>query len=279
MPALWPPLTCLVAPLLRRALTSSQAHRTILRAPANLSVPVDREQDGGTVRAIGAGMNDAGDLQPEISSFRLHLAAEGKAATTVRTYIEAVRWFAARRRAQDGCTRWEEVGKQHVQEWIAGLLDCYSAAYASNQFRALQQFFKWLAAEEDIPDPMAGLRPPHVPDKPVPVFSGEELQRLERACAGRGFQDRRDAAVIVVSWRPGSACRSCPGSAATPATRSTVISTFAAGRSPSAARARSAWSSSAMTPPAPSAATSASAPGTPRHTGRSCGSASTTAAR
>ena len=28
---------------------------------------------------------DAGGFQPEISSFRLHLAAEGKAASTVRT--------------------------------------------------------------------------------------------------------------------------------------------------------------------------------------------------
>ena len=32
---------------------------------------------------------DAGSFQPEISSFRLHLAAEGKAAKTVRTYTEA----------------------------------------------------------------------------------------------------------------------------------------------------------------------------------------------
>jgi hypothetical protein len=47
---------------------------------------------------------DGGDLQPEISSFRLHLAAEGKAVTTVRTYTEAVRRFAARLTAQDGCT-------------------------------------------------------------------------------------------------------------------------------------------------------------------------------
>jgi hypothetical protein len=38
---------------------------------------------------------DAGCFQPEISSFRLHLAAEGKAAKTVRTYTEAVQWFAA----------------------------------------------------------------------------------------------------------------------------------------------------------------------------------------
>jgi hypothetical protein len=38
---------------------------------------------------------EAGSFQPEISSFRLHLAAEGKAVKTVRTYTEAVRWFAA----------------------------------------------------------------------------------------------------------------------------------------------------------------------------------------
>jgi hypothetical protein len=37
---------------------------------------------------------DAGSFQPEISSFRLHLAAEGKAEKTVRTYTEAVQWFA-----------------------------------------------------------------------------------------------------------------------------------------------------------------------------------------
>ena len=45
---------------------------------------------------------------------------------------------------------------------------------------------------------MAGLRPPHVPDKPVPVFADGDLPRLQRACAGRSFQQRRDAAVIAV---------------------------------------------------------------------------------
>ena len=38
---------------------------------------------------------DAGIVQAEISSFALRLAAEGKAAKTIRTYTEAVRWFAA----------------------------------------------------------------------------------------------------------------------------------------------------------------------------------------
>ncbi len=142
---------------------------------------------------------DAGGFQPEISSFRLYLAAEGKACKTVRTYTEAVQWFAAARlRRETGLASWEEVGKQDIQQWIVRLLDRYSSAYASNQFRALQQFFKWLAAEEEVPDPMAGLKPPRVPDKPVPVFTAGDLPRLERACAGRAFAECRDAALIAV---------------------------------------------------------------------------------
>ena len=38
---------------------------------------------------------EAGTFRPAISSFRLHLAAEAKTASTVRTYTDAVRWFAA----------------------------------------------------------------------------------------------------------------------------------------------------------------------------------------
>ena len=103
----------------------------------------------------------------------MHLAAEGKAAKTVRTYTEAVQWFAAAHLRREGNrTGWEEVGKRDVQEWVAWLLGRYSAAYACNQYRALQQFFRWLAVEEEIPDPMAGLKPPRVPDKPVPAVLG-----------------------------------------------------------------------------------------------------------
>ena len=33
---------------------------------------------------------------------------------------------------------------------MAWLLDRYSSAYASNQYRALQQFFKWLTTENPL---------------------------------------------------------------------------------------------------------------------------------
>jgi integrase len=141
---------------------------------------------------------DAGPLAPEIGSFRLHLAAEGKAAKTVRTYTEAVAWFAAAHLIpRTGWTRWEQVSGHDVQRWMVHLLSRYSDAYASNQFRALQQFFRWLADDEDLPDPMARLRAPKVTEKLVPVFSSGELSALEKTCQGRGFA-RRDAAIIAV---------------------------------------------------------------------------------
>jgi hypothetical protein len=54
---------------------------------------------------------------------------------------------------------------------MAWLLGRYSSAYASNQYCALQQFFKWLAAEEELPDPMDGLRTAF-PSSAAPVNHG-----------------------------------------------------------------------------------------------------------
>ena len=142
---------------------------------------------------------DAGPFAPEIGSFRLHLAAEGKAPKTVRTYTEAVAWFAAAHLlARTSCTRWEQVSGHDVQRWLVHLLTLYSDAYASNQFRALQQFFRWLAEEEQLPDPTARLRAPKVSEKLVPVFTSEELSALAKTCQGRSFAQRRDAAIIAV---------------------------------------------------------------------------------
>jgi integrase/recombinase XerD len=142
---------------------------------------------------------DAGPLEPEIGSFRLHLAAEGKAARTAQGYTSAVRWFAAAHLLrQADKTSWEQVDAQDIQQWTAQLLDRYSGAYASIQFRALRQFFKWRADEEESPDPMARLRAPKVTVTAVPVFTSVELSALEKACQGRSFAARRDAAIIAV---------------------------------------------------------------------------------
>ena len=145
------------------------------------------------------GLLDAGPLGTDIASFRLHLAAEGKAARTVQGYTSAVRWFAAGYLlGQAGKTSWDQVDARDIQQWTVQLLDRYSSAYASIQFRALRQFFKWRAAEDESPDPMTRLRAPKVTVTAVPVFTSVELSDLAEACQGRSFAARRDAAIIAV---------------------------------------------------------------------------------
>jgi integrase/recombinase XerD len=142
---------------------------------------------------------DAGPFEAEVESFWLHLAAEGKAGRTLYTYTGAVRWFAAGHLLREtDKTRWEQVGRQDLQRWTVRLLGEYSTAYASNQFRAVRRFLRWLAAEQDRPDPTAGLRAPTAKPRLVPVFTSEELSALRRACQGRSFAARRDTAIIEV---------------------------------------------------------------------------------
>jgi site-specific recombinase XerD len=142
---------------------------------------------------------DAGPLEAEVASFALHMAAEGKAPRTIRTYTEAVRWFAAAYILPETEKRsWQQVDKADLQRWTVRLLGEYSTAYGGNQFRAIRRFLRWLAVEDDRPDPVKGLRAPTVKVSLVPVFTSEELSALRRACQGRGFADRRDAAILAV---------------------------------------------------------------------------------
>ena len=126
-------------------------------------------------KKIGRGYEGSlgvGPFQPIVSSFDLHLGAEKKSPKTIRTYLEAAQWFTAEYLFLTGLSDWSDVKARHVQEWTVTHLGRYSDAYANNQFRALQQFFKWHATEDpDEPrsNPVANLKPPKIGDKLVPV--------------------------------------------------------------------------------------------------------------
>jgi integrase len=45
-------------------------------------------------------------------------------------------------------------------------------------------------------DPTARMRPPQVPDQPVEVLTTDQIRLLLKACEGRDFVSRRDAAII-----------------------------------------------------------------------------------
>ena len=141
---------------------------------------------------------DPGPLRPYIASFELALRADGKAAKTRETYIGAATRLAGWLLTDEaGVPDWAKVRRVHLRAYMAWLLDRYSPGYANNQYRAIQQFWRWYADEEDAPNPLAGMSPPDPGSKLVPVLDVDQLAALVRdAEAGRDFESRRDAALL-----------------------------------------------------------------------------------
>ncbi len=89
------------------------------------------------------------------------------------------------------------VRREHVEAFVENLLETRSASTASNRFRALQQFFKYLEDEGEITESvMRRMTAPQVPEQPVAVLGPQELRALLDACKGSNFEDRRDTAII-----------------------------------------------------------------------------------
>jgi site-specific recombinase XerD len=141
-------------------------------------------------------LNDINTLLPD---WERHLRAKNLAPSTVSSYLTCGRNLSAWLEEQGKPTTVEDISDKHLKGFLVDLLDRLSAATAAKHFRSLQQFFKWLEADGEIPkDPMANMSPPAVPEQPVPVLTDEELSRLLQAAKGNTFSNRRDTAIIRV---------------------------------------------------------------------------------
>lgn len=134
-------------------------------------------------------MPGPGDLDEFRASWVVSLRARNIAPTTIKTYLISLDLLAA----HHGPGVPDRAG---VEAFLGDLGERVSPSTVSIRFRALRQFYKWLAAEEDIPDPMAGMTGPIAPEQPVPVVTTEQMETLLATCDGNGFTDRRDQALI-----------------------------------------------------------------------------------
>jgi integrase/recombinase XerC len=50
---------------------------------------------------------------------------------------------------------------------------------------------------------MEKVRPPAVPDVPVPVLSDDDLRRLFKTCEGKSYADRRDISIMRLFYDTG----------------------------------------------------------------------------
>jgi site-specific recombinase XerD len=132
-------------------------------------------------------------------SFELSLRASGKSARTIETYGEALRQFVAHLKRRGMPTDVDRLRREHVESFVADLLERFKPATASNRYRALASFFRWCVEEGEITSsPMANMSPPKVTVDPPAVLGEDELRALVKACEGRRFEDRRDVAIVLL---------------------------------------------------------------------------------
>jgi len=152
-------------------------------------------ESGQSVNAAAAGPFD-----DEVARFQRHLRAENKSPKTIVTYTEAVTQLTAHLVGRGMPLVLEHVRREHIEDFLATLLERYTAATAANRYRALRVFFAWLAEEAVIPaSPMVHMKPPQVAVQPPPVLREEELRDLLAVCErGTALEDRRDTAILRV---------------------------------------------------------------------------------
>jgi integrase/recombinase XerC len=125
------------------------------------------------------------------------LRAANHPETTRYNYLLAAAQFA--RFLADSSGDWDPaaVQRKHVEAFQISMIETRSAATALNKHKALQQFFRWLVEEGEIEQsPMVHVRQPKVVQKVIPVISDQDTRRLLEACAGNGFAQLRDQALI-----------------------------------------------------------------------------------
>jgi len=139
------------------------------------------------------------EIAVNIARFRRHLRAENLSPRTVTTYTESAEQLARFLADQGMPLDVANIRREHVESFMAFLLDRWKATTANNRFRGLQSFFKWLLEEGEIKvSPMLNMKPPRVPEQTVPVLGETQLKALLATCAGDGFEELRDAALLRV---------------------------------------------------------------------------------
>lgn len=139
------------------------------------------------------------DLSVLIPSWERSLRASNKSPKTIRTYGDDARLLVTFLAAKGMPTAADKILREHVETFVEDQLARHKPTSAAVRYRSLQQLFKWLVEEREIPaSPMANMKPPTVPEAPVEVVSDDDLRKLLKACGGTTFADRRDTALLRV---------------------------------------------------------------------------------
>lgn len=130
-------------------------------------------------------------VRPLVASFERHLRALGRAPDTLRLYDKILGAFLA----------WADdrpIDRGTIEAFLAERRQRLAPSTVAVEFTVLRRFFRWADDEGELDSPMARMARPGFDPSPVDVIPDEVLARLLKVCEGRGFKQRRDAAIIRV---------------------------------------------------------------------------------
>jgi site-specific recombinase XerD len=145
------------------------------------------------------------NLEFLLVSFDRSLRAEGRAERTRQSYWEGVSQFGTFLRDSGRSDDIAAISRGDVESFLVRLREeGKSPATVSNRFRSLARFFGWAVDEGELGEsPTAKMRPPAIPEQPVKQVTDDEVRALLRTCSSPTYDDRRDAALIIIMYDSG----------------------------------------------------------------------------
>jgi integrase/recombinase XerC len=133
--------------------------------------------------------------RPFWDSFCRAFLVDGGLATLNNVYCYSLAQFAAASVRSSPL----EVTKADVEAWIVALRAERRASTVNTRYRNVRRFFNWLVEEGELDaSPLKRVPEPELEDVPPEVLSEDALRAILRACQGRDFYSRRDAALLRV---------------------------------------------------------------------------------
>jgi site-specific recombinase XerD len=138
-----------------------------------------------------------GEIEELVSSWTRSLRSRNRSPKTIRGYRETAELFLTFLRDRRYPVRLDQIAREHVEAFIEDQLARWRPMTALTRYQALRQFFLFAVDEEELTvSPMARMKPPAIPEVPVPVVTDEDLKKLLKACDGTTFEHRRDTALL-----------------------------------------------------------------------------------
>lgn len=140
---------------------------------------------------------DVSDISTLLPSWRISLQATNKSPATISSYVSATEMFAKFLVARGMPSAVSAIRREHVEAFLAWMGESYKPASVRNRYTGVRQFFAWCLEEGEVTEtPLRNIGPPAIPENLPPVLTEDQIRALWKVCAGSGFEERRDTAII-----------------------------------------------------------------------------------